>query len=62
MAQTEVKTRVERRAELVERILEILSPQLDREPVASVAQHIELLVAIAHFAEGCFAEGCNERR
>jgi hypothetical protein len=56
MAQTEVKTQVERRAELVERILEILSPQLDREPVATVAQHIELLSAIAQFAEGC----CNE--
>jgi len=52
MAETEVKTRVERRSELVERILEILSPQLDREPVATVSQHRELQAAIAHFAEG----------
>jgi len=51
MAQSEVKTRVERRAELVDQILEILSPQLEREPVVTVAQHRELHTTIAQFAE-----------
>jgi hypothetical protein len=52
MPQTEVKTQVERRAELVEQILEILAPQLDPEPLVSTAQHLELHAAIAGFAEG----------
>jgi hypothetical protein len=51
MAQTEVKTLVEQRAELVEQILAILSPQLEREPVVTVSQHIELHAIIAQFAE-----------
>ncbi len=51
MLQTTLKTQVERRAELVDRILEILSPQLEREPIVTVAQHIELQAAIAHFAD-----------
>jgi hypothetical protein len=51
MAHTMLKTQVERRAELVEQILEILAPQLERQPIVTVAQHIELQAAIAHYAE-----------
>jgi hypothetical protein len=51
MAETAFRTQVERRAELVDRILEILGPQLEREPIVTVAQHIELQAAIAHFAD-----------
>jgi hypothetical protein len=51
MAQTEVKTRMERRVALIEQILEILSPQLDRQPLVTAAQHIELQTAVAIFAE-----------
>ncbi len=38
------------RGALVEKILDILSPQLDREPLVTAAQHIELHSAIARFA------------
>jgi len=44
-----VQTRVERRAELVEQILDILRPQLDGQPVVSNNQRAELQAAIAHF-------------
>jgi hypothetical protein len=53
VAKTEVKARVEQRAALIEQVLEILSPQLDRQPLVTVAQHIELQTAVAVFAERC---------
>ena len=51
MAHTEVTTGVERRSALIEPILEILSPQLDRQPLVTADQHIELQTAVTVFAE-----------
>jgi len=44
-----VKTRVERRTELLDRVLEILRPQLDGQPVVTAEQREELDAAIALF-------------
>jgi len=52
MAQTAVKTQADRRAELVEIILDILEPQLNRQAVVTTAQHVALHAAIAGFADG----------
>jgi hypothetical protein len=52
MPQTAITTQVDRRAELVEQILDILEPQLNRQPVVTTAQHVALHAAIAGFAEG----------
>ena len=55
MTQTESRDAVEQRGALVEEILAILSPQLDREPLVTADQLVELYAAIAHFAEGQFS-------